>query len=189
MSDKVKTTRGRKKREKKEPSGQLGIVDEPEDPNCTIEFSYSDPMNIRRLWQIFKAMKMERNNITFRKDSIVISGRSGRDASKVRCVIDCTKVSRYYCAEERSIIVDSSIISNLTMRIDKKTFDSIHLFCDSLNNHSIRVNLKANNGAHESHEVLITDEYDEEPIEECEFAYDQYKIFINMDWKYFKKKI
>ncbi len=183
MSD--KRTAGRPK-VIRDPPPIRGIMEQPDDPNNSIEFTYGMPLFVKHIWQIFKKMRAEKTYITFLKDKIVIRCRSHDGSSLMRCMFDCNIVSSYYCEDITSITVDCQDFASITKKIDAK-FNDFQLYCQKGNQHSITVQLTPSNGMIEKYNINLTDEYEEH--DSTRFDYDNYMIHIKMGCKYLKRTI
>lgn len=177
--------RGRPKNPKEPPPPCRGILEEADNADHSIEFMYNEPMNFKRIWQIFKGMKSERNILHFQSDKIVIYCKDNRERTFVRCVIDCKNVTSYFCKEPCIITIDNIRLVGITNKI-VADYSTIQINRMTYNDRSIQINLNPGNGVRETYEVDIMDEYDEGLVEKC-FDERDYMIYINIGWKYFKR--
>lgn len=56
----------------REPRPRIGIVKEAKDNSNFIEFLYDKPLVFKKIWHYFKLMAVEKIQILFRKDSIIL---------------------------------------------------------------------------------------------------------------------
>lgn len=172
----------------REPRPRNGIVNTPKDNSNFIEFLYDKPLIFKKLWQYFKLMAVDKIQIIFRKDEIIIWSEDHHKKSKMRIKILANKVNHYYCSEELDI---GMLCKNpeLIMNTIDKTYTSI-LFL-SKNNYTqkdIRIILNNEIEIDESHRIELIGKYDKINNEKY-FIDNDYTIKFELPGRYFKKMI
>lgn len=177
--------RGRPKNPKEPPPPRRGILSKPDNDDHIIEFVYNEPMNFKRIWQIFKGMKAERNIISFQRDHIMIYCKDNRDRSFTRCLIDCSSVTSYYCREPHIIVIDSNALVNITNKIVSE-YSTIQINRMVYNDRSVQMVFNPGNAVKEVYEIDIIEDYDT-AIFNKDFESADHIVHINAGWKYFKR--
>lgn len=98
------------------PSSPIrGVVDEPDEADNLIEFSYFDPMIFKHLFTLLKNLKVRDIYFVFNKNYFTILTR---DHTKNRIVIKvrCEKALHYYCGQD-----------NLYLSINRDTIQAVFL--------------------------------------------------------------
>lgn len=88
-----------------------GIVDKPHDPANKMELVYDNPNMWKKIFNIFKTLKVEKITMHFDKEELVIIANDGTSKqetetqiqNRIHIVIYGNKQNRYYCAEPFSI--------------------------------------------------------------------------------------
>jgi hypothetical protein len=189
MSQSSKKKPGRpRKNPIKEPKPRTGIVTEPKDANNYIEFLYDKPLLFKKIWQYYKLMAVNKIQMIFKKNEIIMLCEDHHKKSKMRIKINVKNVNHYYCADELDI---GMLCKNpeLIMNTIDKTYTSV-LFLSKVNNiqKDIRIILNNEIEIDESHKLELIGEYDKITNEEVFTKYD-YTIKFELPGKYFKKMI
>lgn len=176
-----------KKSVSQKPTPRHGIVNNPTDEQHYMEFLFDKPMFFRKIWQFFKLMAVEKVNLSFNKDTILIYCTDHHKKSRISVNIDCNQVNHYYCKEKLDITLSCKNLELIMSTIDK-TYSTI-LFLSTIENiqRNIQIILKNEIGVEETHKVELLGEY--ERAEYSEFDTKEYPIQFRLPGKYFKKMI
>jgi hypothetical protein len=172
----------------REPKPRNGIVSQPTDASNFMEFLYDKPIIFKKLWQYFKLMAVDKIQIIFRKDEIIMWGEDHHKKSKMRVRIDATKINHYYCKDELDIGMNCRNPELVMTKIDK-TYSSL-LFLSKVGyvQKDLRAILKNDIEIDESHKIELIGEY--QKIEgEHMFLDEDYPIKFELPGRYFKKMI
>lgn len=184
---KVKKRPGRpRKTPLRKPRPRIGIIKEPKDPSNFVEFSYDKPMVFKKLWHYFKLMAVNRIQIIFRKNEMVIWGKDHHEKSSMRAVIHGAKVNQYYCSEELNLGLLCKNPKLIMSTIDKTYTTILWLSKVGYTQKDLRIILNNEIEIDESHKVELIGEYDKMGDES---AYDNtdYTIKFKLPGRYFKK--
>jgi len=97
-----------------------GIVDDKEDDDNIIEFSYYDPTIFKNLFSLFKNLKARELYLSFTKDSFIIKTRD-HSGNRMFIKFDCNKAIHYYCSEPINICVNRDNIQPIFINLTKYT--------------------------------------------------------------------
>ena len=197
MTDELKTTNKKEEKKKpgrprktplKEPRPRNGIVVNPKDESNFIEFLYDKPLVFKKLWQYFKLMAVDKIQIIFRVDDIILWCKDHHNKSRMRIKINSNKVNHYYCSGELDLGIRCKHLELIMSTIDK-TYTSI-LFLSKIGytQKDIRIILNNMMEIDESHKVELIGEYDKISNENT-FLDTDYTIKFELPGKYFKKMI
>ena len=172
----------------REPKPRNGIVKEAKDNSNFIEFLYDKPLIFKKIWQYFKLMAVEKIQILFRKDSIILWSEDHHKKSTMRIKINANKINHYFCSEELDIGILCKNPELIMGTIDK-SYTSI-LFLTKINfiQKDIRIILNNEIEIDESHRIELIGEYDKINNEE-KFMDEDYTIKFTLPGRYFKKMI
>ena len=190
MAEEVKKKRGpgRPPSDSKKPEVKReGVCDVPKKADNCIELYYAIPLVLRRLFNLYKAAGITEIVMEFSKESMVWFAKSKNHPFTIRTTIDCTKMHRYYCAEEKSIVISRSNAADVINRIDGKCFTSIIIDMKNLAEEvsSININLINPELGWSKHRINVKDKV----TEPDETVWDEtgYAVSFKMDSKEFKK--
>jgi hypothetical protein len=172
----------------REPRPRNGIVSTPKDKSNFIEFLYDKPLIFKKLWQYFKLMAVDKIQIIFRKEEIIIWSEDHHKKSKMRIKILASKVNHYYCAEELDIGMLCKNPELIMNTIDKTYTSILFLSKNSYTQKDIRIILNNEIEIDESHRIELIGEYDK-ISNEPQFIDDDYTIKFELPGRYFKKMI
>lgn len=172
----------------REPRPRNGVVQKPKDPHNFVEFLYDKPLIFKKLWQYFKLMAVDKIQIIFRKDEIILWGEDHHKKSKMRIRIDADKVNHYVAIEELDIGIACKNPELIMNTIDK-TYTSI-LFLSKVNytQKDIRIILNNEIEIDESHCIELIGEYNKISDEDM-FLDTEYTVKFELPGRYFKKMI
>lgn len=172
----------------REPRPRNGVVDKPKDENNFIEFLYDKPLIFKKLWQYFKLMAVDKLQIIFRSNEIVMWGEDHHLKSKMRVKINVDEVNHYYCPEEVDIGITCKNTELIMSTIDKSYTSIVFLSKIGYTQKDIRVILKNDIEIDESHRIELIGEY-EKMSNENMFLDKDYTIKFELPGRYFKKMI
>jgi hypothetical protein len=172
----------------REPRPRNGIVSTPKDNSNFIEFLYDKPLIFKKLWQYFKLMAVDKIQIIFRKDEIIIWSEDHHKKSKMRIKILANKVNHYYCSEELDIGMLCKNPELIMNTIDKTYTSILFLSKNSYTQKDIRIILNNEIEIDESHRIELIGEYDKISNEK-QFIDNDYTIKFELPGRYFKKMI
>jgi hypothetical protein len=172
----------------REPKPRNGIVTTAKDDTNFIEFLYDKPLIFKKLWQYFKLMAVEKIQILFRKNEVILWSEDHHKKSTMRVRIDVDKINHYFCEDELDIGILCKNPELIMSTIDK-TYTSI-LFVSKHNfiQKDIRVRLSNEIEIDESHRIELIGEYDK-INNENKFTDEDYTIKFTLPGRYFKKMI
>jgi hypothetical protein len=172
----------------REPKPRNGIVKESKDDSNFIEFLYDKPLIFKKLWQYFKLMAVEKIQIIFRKNEVILWSEDHHKKSTMRVKIDVTKINHYFCEDELDIGILCKNPELIMCTIDK-TYTSILLLAKkNFIQKDIRIILNNEIEIDESHRIELIGEYDKINNEK-KFTDDDYTIKFTLPGRYFKKMI
>jgi hypothetical protein len=172
----------------REPRPRNGIVKTPKDNQNFIEFLYDKPLIFKKLWQYFKLMAVDKIQLIFRFNEIIIWSEDHHKKSKMMVRIDGLKVNHYYCSEELDLGMSCKNPELIMSTIDK-TYTSI-LFLSKVGymQKDIRIILNNEIEIDESHRIELIGEYNKINDENIYLDTD-YTIKFELPGRYFKKMI
>lgn len=172
----------------REPRPRNGIVDKPKDENNFIEFLYDKPLIFKKLWQYFKLMAVDKIQMIFRLNEIILWSEDHHKKSKMRIKISGDKVNHYYSSEELDIGMTCKNPELIMSTIDKTYTSILFLSKISYTQKDIRIILNNEIEIDESHRIELIGEYDKIENEE-QFLDSEYTIKFELPGRYFKKMI
>lgn len=172
----------------REPRPRNGIVTTPKDETNFIEFLYDKPLIFKKLWQYFKLMAVDKIQLIFRKNEIILWSEDHHKKSKMRININANKVNHYYCSEELDIGMSCKNPELIMGTIDKTYTSILFLSKMSYTQKDIRIILNNEIEIDESHRIELIGEYDK-ISNESQFIDDEYTIKFELPCRYFKKMI
>lgn len=189
----MQTTKKRPGRPRKTPakerSPRQGIMPKPVDPENHVELLCDKTAAFKKMWGFYKLMAIDKNNIIFRKDDILILNRDHHGKNRIWTRIDAAMMNYYYCKNELNIVVTCKNFETVMFTIDK-TYNMIflHSRLDSTQT-DIRAVLRNDMEIDEIHKIeLICDQgTPREKIDD--FSVSDYTISFKLPCKYFKKMI
>lgn len=175
----------------KKTAARKGIVSEPQVSDHVIELVYDAPLNIRRIFTLFKLMDTQDIKIEFKLSSVRITGVGRIGHNFIDLTIDCSKLLQYYCKHNIIINLDQKNIEKVIQKIDK-SYDSIYIISKE-DSYKKNVNIILNDdskGIREYHKIsLIEDMSSEEENIIKKLDYLSYPLSFTLPSKYFKKII
>lgn len=172
----------------REPKPRNGIVENPIDNSNYMEFLYDKPILFKKLWQYFKLMAVDKIQLIFRKNEIIMWGEDHHKKSKMRVRIDANKINHYYCKDELDIGMNCRNPELVMTKIDKTYSSLLFLSKVGYTQKDLRAILKNDIEIDESHKIELIGEYQKIENEKM-FLDEEYPIKFELPGKYFKKMI
>lgn len=172
----------------REPRPRNGIVNQPKDDNNFIEFLYDKPLIFKKIWQYFKLMAVDKLQLIFRLNEIIMWSEDHHKKSKMRIKINTDMVNHYYCPEELDIGMTCKNPELIMSTIDKSYTSIVFLSKTGYTQKDIRIILKNDIEIDESHRIELIGEY-EKISNENMFLDSDYTIKFELPGRYFKKMI
>lgn len=177
-----------KKYPEKIPEPKNGISNVPKDPINYVEFLYDHPMGLKKLWQFFKLLAVDKIQVNFTNENIFIRCHDHHKKSHIRVKIDCSKINHYYCKEELEIALLSKN-PELVMKTIDKTCSSISFYSSDDNSQkNINISLKTHLDFEKIHKIELIGDYDRVDDDE-KFLDENYMIKFTLPCDYFKTMI
>jgi hypothetical protein len=197
MSDEVKEEVSKTKKKPgrprktpaRDPPPRDGVSDGPQSPKNFIEFAYSEPIVLKRLWHHFKHLAVEKLHVIFRPDSIVMWGWDHLKKSRIRVKIDAHKVNHYFLGgDEVDVGIECKDMELLMQKINKTYEEVVILSKRGRTQETLSVTLKTEIKIDEVHSIRLAGAYDRMNNEKM-FLDEDYTIKIEFPGGYFKKMI
>lgn len=167
-----------------------GVVSSVPNRENQIDLSYSEPVNLKKIWSFFKHMAIKHNQLIFKKDRILIYGKDHLGQCEVCVTIHGNKLNHYYCGNPLDIGLLRATMSQYTKTIDKDTERVSIVSKYEKSNNYINIIYTTPISGSECHTIQIIGEYDRlgSTKEEKDFDHTDYTIGFKFNSKYFKKK-
>ena len=172
----------------KKPNPRNGISDVAKNPDNFIEFIYDNPLIFKKMWQYMKLMAVDKLQIIFRKNEVIIWCEDHHKKSKLRIRISANDINHYYCSETLDIGLlckNTEIIMNT---IDKSYSNIILKSKKKYTQKDIRILLNNEIEIEENHKIELIGDYDK-IIDENKFLDEDYAIKFELPGRYFKKMV
>lgn len=173
------------------PLTREGIVNEPKIKCHVLEMSYDEPMNIKRIFNLFKLVDMRDVRMEFKLKSIRISGSGHLKQNFIELTIDADRMKHYYCKHEMIVVIDQRNLEKIIQKIDK-SYDEIQ-FIATQESYMKDLNIVLHDisqGVKEFHTVSLLETStcsDDNVISAID--YHSYPIRFTFPNRYFKKVI
>ena len=187
---------GRPKKKVVSKSDQIiqGLIDKPNHDTHIMELIYNEPKVFKKIFGMFKGYYVDDIFINFKKDIIYIISKDHTKKTIIKIVIDCNKVTEYYCKTPFEICVKREYLEKIFSTIEKN-HSKIVLFSneDSFQS-SIEINLINDDlSIHDSYviDLSLQQKNLEKDLLDCCSHYDKnnYLISFVIKSKSFKKFI
>lgn len=184
---------GRPKLVKPEPqiAARKGIVAEPNIPDHALEMVYDEPINLKKIFTLFKLMDTRDVKMEFRLSGVRISGAGHLKHNFIDLNIDSAKLTQYYCRNNVIMVIDQKNLEKIIQKIDK-SYDSIH-FIAKQDSYMKELHIVLNDetqGIKEYHTISLLESsnvVDDNVI--GSLPYQSYPLSFILPSKYFKKVI
>ena len=168
-----------------------GIVAEPIIRDHALEMVYDEPINLKKIFTLFKLMDTRDVKIEFRLSGVRISGSGHLKHNFIDLNIDSSKLTQYYCKHNIIMIIDQKNLEKVIQKIDK-SYDSVHFIAkqDSYMKELYIVLNDESQGIKEFHTISLLESSnaaDDNIINSL--PYQNYPLSFILPSKYFKKVI
>lgn len=168
-----------------------GIVAEPNVPVHVLEMVYDTPINLKRIFTLFKLMDTRDVKMEFRLSGVRISGAGHLKHNFIDLNIDSSKITQYFCKHNIIMVIDQKNLEKVIQKIDK-SYNSIHFIAkqDSYMKELYIVLNDESQGVKEYHTISLLESSsanDDNIINGI--PYRDYPLSFVLPSKYFKKVI
>lgn len=164
-----------------------GIFDKPNAEENCVEMVYDMPNILKKIFALFKAMAVKEIKLEFTKKFINIITIDHLRRSRIKVVIDCTKINRYYCAEPIEGYLNPTNMEKIIQVLNKDYITIAFVLKTSTNRSVLNVIYKNDMKIDEYREIdLIQPSV---PKYDTTFDDTNYPIKFVLPGKYFKKLI
>ena len=188
---KVKRRVGRPKLIKPPPrtAARRGIVAEPIVSEHALEMIYDEPINIKRIFTMFKLMDTRDVRMEFSLTGVRISGAGHLKHNFIDLNIDSAKLGQYYCRHHIIMVIDQKNLEKVIQKIDK-SYSSI-LFIAKQNSYMKELYIVLNDetqGIKEYHTIsLLESSSGVNDNIVSSLPYTNYPLSFVLPSRYFKK--
>lgn len=168
-----------------------GIVAEPNVPVHVLEMVYDTPINLKRIFTLFKLMDTRDVKMEFRLSGVRISGAGHLKHNFIDLNVDSAKLTQYFCKHNIIMVIDQKNLEKVIQKIDK-SYNSIHFIAkqDSYMKELYIVLNDESQGIKEYHTISLLESSaanDDNIINTI--PYQEYPLSFVLPSKYFKKVI
>ena len=168
-----------------------GIVGEPNVPDHALELVYDTPINLKKIFNLFKLMDTRDVKMEFRLSGVRISGAGHLKHNFIDLHIDSAKLTQYFCKHNLVMVIDQKNLEKAIQKIDK-SYNSIHFIAkqDSYMKELFIVLNDELQGVKEYHTISLLESsnvIDDNLV--ASLPYRQYPLSFTLPRKYFKKVI
>lgn len=172
-------------------SARKGIVAEPAVNEHALEMVYDTPVNLKKIFTLFKLMDTRDVKMEFRLSGVRISGVGHLKHNFIDLSIDSSRITQYFCKHNIIMIVDQKNLEKIIQKIDK-SYDSIHFIArqDSYMKELYIVLNDDTQGIKEYHTISLLESSnlsDDNVINSL--PYSSYPLSFCLPSKYFKKVV
>lgn len=172
-------------------AARKGIVGEPVVSDHALELVYDTPINLKKIFTLFKLMDTRDVKMEFRLSSVRISGAGHLKHNFIDLTIDSSKLSQYFCKHNIVLILDQKNLEKVIQKIDK-SYDSVHFIAkqDSYMKELYIVLNDDAQGVKEYHTISLlesSNSTDDNVLSQLPYA--SYPLSFTLPSKYFKKVI
>jgi len=174
-----------------QPIQRNGIVTEPNVSAHVLELVYDEPMNIKKIFNLFKLVDMRDIRMEFKLSGVRISGSGHLKHNLIELAIDSNKMTQYYCKHNIIMIIDQRNLEKIVQKIDR-SYSSIYFIAkqDSFMRELNIVLYDQKQSIKEYHTISLlesSNNLDDNIV--SSIAYDNYPLSFTLPSKYFKKVI
>lgn len=172
-------------------TARKGIVSEPIVADHALEMVYDEPINLKKIFTLFKLMDTRDVKMEFRLSGVRISGAGHLKHNFIDLNIDSAKLTGYFCRHNIIMILDQKNLEKIIQKIDK-SYDSIHFIAkqDSYMKELYIVLNDESQGVMEYHTISLlesSNSTDDNIV--SSLPYMSYPLSFVLPSKYFKKVI
>lgn len=174
-----------------QPVQRNGIVTEPNVSAHVLELVYDEPMNIKKIFNLFKLVDMRDIRMEFKLSGVRISGSGHLKHNFIELAIDSNKMTQYYCKHNIIMIIDQRNLEKIVQKIDK-SYNSIYFIAkqDSFMKELNIVLHDQKQGIKEYHTIsLLESSNNSDDNVVSSIIYSDYPLSFTLPSKYFKKVI
>lgn len=174
-----------------QPTTRKGIVAEPDIPAHVLEMVHDAPINLKKIFTLFKLMDTRDVKMEFRLSGVRISGAGHLKHNFIDLSVDSSKLAQYFCKHNIIMVIDQKNLEKVIQKIDK-SYDSIHFIAnqDSYMKELYIVLNDESQGIKEYHTISLLEgsaSMDDNII--GTIPYHKYPLSFVLPSKYFKKVI
>lgn len=168
-----------------------GIVAEPNKSDHVLELVYDVPVNLKKIFTLFKLMDTRDVKMEFRLSGVRICGAGHLKHNFIDLHIDSSKLTQYYCKHNIMMVIDQKNLEKVIQKIDK-SYDSIFFIAkqDSYMKELYIVLNDEAQGVKEYHTIslLETSTGSDDNLVSA-LPYHEYPLSFTLPSKYFKKVV
>ena len=191
---KVKRRVGRPKLIKPPPRTAIrkGIVAEPTVSDHALEMIYDEPINIKKIFTMFKLMDTRDVRMEFSLSEVRIFGAGHLKYNFIDLSINSAKLGQYYCRHHMIMVIDQKNLEKIIQKIDK-SYSSI-LFIAKQNSYMKELYIVLNDeaqGIKEYHTISLLESSSSANDNKItgSLPYTNYPLSFVLPSRYFKKVI
>lgn len=193
VSPPTKRRVGRPRSVKPDPPAatRRGIVAEPVVEEHALEMVYDIPVNLKKIFTLFKLMDTRDVKMEFRLSCVRISGAGHLKHNFIDLTIDSSRLSQYFCRHNIIMVIDQKNLEKVIQKIDK-SYSSIHFIAkqDSYMKELFVVLNDDAQGVKEYHTIsLLESSNASDDTGVSSLPYINYPLSFTLPSKYFKKVI
>lgn len=172
-----------------QPIQRNGIITEPVISSHVLELEYDEPMNIKKIFNLFKLVDMRDIRMEFKLSGVRISGSGHLKQNFIELDVDSNKMTQYYNRHNLIMIIDQRNLEKIVQKIDK-SYSSIYFIAkqDSYMKelHIILHDRKLDSKEYHTISLLESSSNPDDNIVSS-IGYEQYPLSFTLPSKYFKK--
>ena len=101
----------------------FGIVKNPGSKKNKMELQYGNPISVKKIFTLLRAMQCKQIKMTFEKTKFRISAVDHLMKSDIYIECDGSRMNRYYCSEKYSIQMEHETFSKIFNQMDNNTHE------------------------------------------------------------------
>lgn len=172
-------------------AARKGIVAEPVVADHVLELVYDMPVNMKKIFTLFKLMDTRDVKMEFRLSGVRISGAGHLKHNFIDLHIDSSKLTQYFCKHNIIMVIDQKNLEKVIQKIDK-SYNSIH-FIANQDSYMKELYIVLNDelqGVKEYHTISLLETSsgaDDNVV--GTLPYQKYPLSFTLPSKYFKKVV
>lgn len=172
-------------------SVRQGIIAEPVMSDHALEMVCDDPVNLKKIFTLFKLMDTRDVRMEFNLSGVRISGAGHLKHNFINLNIDGAKLAQYYCRHNMVMVLDQKNLEKVIQKIDK-SYTNLH-FIAMQDSYMKELHVVLNDelqGVKEFHVISLLEASttaDDNHVSSLPF--DSYPLSFVLPSKYFKKVI
>lgn len=174
-----------------QPVQRNGIIAQPNVSSHVLELVYDEPVNIKKIFNLFKLVEMRDIRMEFKMSGVRISGCGHLKHNFIDLYIDSNKMTQYYCRHNIIMVIDQRNLEKIVQKIDK-SYHTIQ-FIARQDNYMKELNIVLQDqkqGIKEFHSIRLLESSsasDNDVITGLDYIH--YPLSFTLPSKYFKKVI